>query len=97
MQHICMMFREGNEEVKAKLQEKYDRNQEEKKLFQVKRAECKQQSKITPENAQCATFDLQQVINLPISNENAVFYKRRLPTYNLTIYDMTTSDCYCFT
>nr|CAI5848754.1 unnamed protein product [Callosobruchus analis] len=42
-------------------------------------------------------FDLRQVINLPISNDNEVFYKRRLSVFNLTIYDLGSRDCFCFT
>ncbi|GFO43438.1 tRNA uridine 5-carboxymethylaminomethyl modification enzyme mnmg [Plakobranchus ocellatus] len=45
----------------------------------------------------CATFDLQQVIHLPISNENALFYKRRLANCNLLFYDIADGACNCFT
>lgn len=48
-------------------------------------------------NIFCGSFDLQQVIYLPISNDGAVFYKRRLGVYNFTIYDIVSRDCFCYT
>lgn len=94
---LCMAYRASNEEDKTKLSGKYEKHNADKKLFREKRTQCKEQSKISPETIKCATFDLQQVINLPISNESAVFHNRRLSVFNFTIYDMTTGDCYCFT
>ena len=49
------------------------------------------------ESTVCASFDLEQVIYSPISNESKIFYKRRLSVYNLTVYDIGTKDCHCFT
>lgn len=43
------------------------------------------------------SFDLQQVIHLPITKESAVFYKRRLAAFNLTFYNICTKECTCFT
>lgn len=92
-----MAYCKGNVEDKSKLQEKYDKHIEEKRIFREERKKCKAMSIEAPDSLQCATFDLQQVITLPITNESAVFYKRRLSTYNFTIYDMTSKDCHCFT
>lgn len=44
----------------------------------------------------CATFDLQQVILLPIAAESQLFYHRRLTNYNLSVYGIATKDCNCF-
>ena len=49
------------------------------------------------ENVLCASFDLQQVIYPPMSLESAMFNKRRLPSYNLTFYNIADRDCHCFT
>lgn len=92
-----MAYRTGNSEDQSKLQEKYYNHIEQKKLFRRKRKECKELAKQSPDSIQCATFDLQQVISLPITNESALFYKRRLSAYNFTIYDMTSRACTCFT
>ncbi|CAH1115840.1 unnamed protein product [Psylliodes chrysocephalus] len=42
-------------------------------------------------------FDLQLVINLPISNDGVVFYKRRLSMDKLTVYDPGSRYCFCYT
>lgn len=94
---LCMTYLKGSEEEKLKICEKYTKHQQEKTLFRSERNKCKIASQQNPATIQCATFDLQQVISLPISNENAVFYKRRLSAYNFTIYDMTSGACSCYT
>lgn len=80
-----MTYLKGSEEEKLKICEKFKKHQQEKTLFRSERNKCKLASQQNPTTIQCATFDLQQVISLPISNENAVFYKRRLSAYNFTI------------
>lgn len=39
---------------------------------------------------------MQQVIDLPICNDSRLFYRRRLSTYNFTIYNLRTKECHCF-
>ena len=43
-----------------------------------------------------AVFDLQQVIQLPISKESALYYHRRLSVFNFTIYNIGNRECQCF-
>ena len=43
-----------------------------------------------------ATFDLEQVINLPKTNRCEVFYRRRLSVYNFTVYDVKSGKCDAF-
>lgn len=42
-------------------------------------------------------FNLKQVISLPIYKESALFYKRRLSTFNLTFYNIGMTKIHCFT
>lgn len=71
-----MTYKDGNNSVKAKLKDRYDIHIAEKiKVRQIKN-ECKLESKSSI--YLCGVFDLQQLIHLPISNESALFYKRRL-------------------
>lgn len=45
----------------------------------------------------CANFDLQQVLLVPTHpKNNALFYKRRLATYNFTVYNVVTREGDCF-
>lgn len=53
--------------------------------------------KETDNSVAVAAFDLQQVIYLPQTNDNQLYYKRRLANYNLTVYELKTRDCHCFT
>ena len=41
-------------------------------------------------------FDLQHVIYLLISNEDALFYKRRQSNYILTFYNFANHSCICY-
>lgn len=83
---LCVTYREGTSEVKEKLQNKYDAHNIEKEEVRRIKNECKNRA-IQNITTCCASFDLQQVIYLPQSNESALFYKRRLASYNFTIYD----------
>ncbi|CAG4989572.1 unnamed protein product [Parnassius apollo] len=91
---LCMTYREGTSEVKEKLQNKYDAHIIEKEEVRRIKNECKNRA-IQNITTCCASFDLQQVIYLPQSNESALFYKRRLANYNFTIYDLASKDCIC--
>ncbi|KAG5864145.1 hypothetical protein JTB14_022009 [Gonioctena quinquepunctata] len=69
-------------------------NAEKIKVRELKN-ECKTRATIDKKFV-CGSFDLQQVLHLPVSNESAIFYKRRLSNYNLTYYDIVTKACKCF-
>ena len=43
------------------------------------------------------TFDLQSVLNTPRSNVSNFYYSRKFSTYNLTIYDLSNKDGFCYT
>lgn len=76
---------------------KYERHIAEKNKVRELKEQSKQKAKDHHKVVKCATFDLQQVIYLPKSNESALFYKRRLSNFNLTFYDVVSKDCHCFT
>lgn len=93
---LCMTYREGDVATKEKLQDRYQKHIAEKTKVREIKDLCKQSAKRDP-TLLCATFDLQQVLHLPISKESAVFYKRRLANYNLTFYNIANKDCFCYT
>ena len=64
------------------------------KVRQLKE-DCKNEA-IRDQSILCATFDLQQVIYLPISKDSQIFYKRRLSNFNFTFYNIATKECDCF-
>lgn len=94
---LCLTFRQGGEGVKANLEQRYKKHIAEKNEVRRLKDECKIRAISNGPTFLCATFDLQQVIYLPISKESAIFYKRRLSNFNLTFYNISTKDCFCYT
>ncbi|KAF2887339.1 hypothetical protein ILUMI_18834, partial [Ignelater luminosus] len=49
------------------------------------------------ENTICsAVFDLQQVLITPKIEVGEAYYKKKLSTYNFTIYDLGKEECSCY-
>jgi hypothetical protein len=92
---LCISYRQGNDEMKLTLKEKYDKHILQKDTVRSIKEKCKKLAE-NDNTHLAAVFDLQQVIYLPISNENALFYKNRLSNYNLTIYNLGNKDCFCY-
>lgn len=93
---LCITYKQGDEHTKLKLKDLYDKHNSEKTKVRELKNECKLRAS-TDENFVCGTFDLQQVLYLPISKEAALFYKSRLSNFNLTYYDIDSKQCKCFT
>ncbi|WAR18439.1 hypothetical protein MAR_000277 [Mya arenaria] len=92
---LCVSFENSNEEQKAKLQNIYKTHIENKTLTR----EAKEMDKVrakTDASLVCACFDLQQILLTPSSFESSLYYKRRLNTFNLTVYDMANRNGHCF-
>ncbi|XP_072398864.1 uncharacterized protein [Diabrotica undecimpunctata] len=94
---LCKTYHESSKEKKVEMQTTYDEHTKSKNAIREYKSLCKISAESDPEKTVCLCFDLQQVIHLPISNENAIFYKRRLACYNLTFYNLASRDCHCFT
>ena len=93
---LCVTYKTGDANVKSKLEEKFNKHTEEKNT--VRQLKEKSKQKAHEDNTfLCASFDLQQVIYLPCSNESAVFYKRRLSVFNFTFYNIFDKNCFCYT
>ena len=43
-----------------------------------------------------ACFDLEEVLLTPYSFQSCLYYKRRLSTFNFTIYDLGTCEGHCY-
>lgn len=92
---LCISYRSRDEDTKQRLEERFQKHIAEKQKVREIKENCKKGA-IADNTKACLVFDLQQVIFLPRTNESAVFYKRRLAAFNLTIYDLATKDCHCF-
>ena len=91
---LCESYRKGDAEKKIELQSQFEEHTKEKEAVRKKKENAKHDD--SP-NKTVATFDLQQVIYLPKTNDNMLFYKRRLGNFNLTVYELKTKTCHCFT
>lgn len=89
------MYKEGSDDMKAKLQLWYEKHVLEKNTVREIKRKWKEEAQQN-NSLLCGSFDLQQVIYLPASNESAIFYKSRLATYNLTFYNIANRDCFCW-
>ena len=92
---LCSTYRNGNQEEKEQLQERFDRHVREKTLVREKKEVMKRKA-LSDERFVCVNFDLQQVLHLPVSKRSELFYKRRLACYNFTIYDLGSRAGHCY-
>lgn len=92
---LCVAYQNASETEKTSKQKDYERHIKNKTLSRTNKEEDKNKAKV--ESDFCAAcFDLEQVLLTPHSFESSLYYKRRLSTYNFTIYDMGTTEGYCF-
>lgn len=93
---LCLSYKEGDEAKKLELEHAYSVHTAEKNAVRKKKEDAKEISVNNPDKITTAVFDLQQVIQLPISNESALYYRRRLSAFNFTIYNIGNRECLCF-
>lgn len=94
---ICTGYHDASPEEKERLQATFERHTAEKETVRSLKDQSKALS-LSDENADVTTasFDLQQVIYLPLSQRSEIFYKRRLACYNFTVYDIGKGKGYCY-
>ena len=74
--------------MKRESQKKFDTHVGEKEKVRELKNESKKKA-MEYASILCATFDLQQVMYLPMSRESSICYKRRLSNYNLAFYNIS--------
>lgn len=90
---LCLNYLKGDKDKKAELEERYKTHIEEKTAVREKKKEAKQ---FADSKTVAVVFDLQQTIYMPRCNDCQIFYKRRLSTFNFTIYNLKTKECDCY-
>lgn len=93
---LCNTYHTADQITKSNMKQSYGKHEAEKKKVREIKEKSKKKA-IENKNHISAVFDLQQVIQLPITPESALFYKQRLSFYNFTIYELANKDCYCYT
>lgn len=84
----CFKFQNYNESEKSLHQEEHNIHIERKNLARQIKNDLKEEAKLG--NCHLLEFDLEAVRCCPKSGSKAIFYKRRLAVYNLTIYNVST-------
>lgn len=94
---ICTHYDNASDNEKKSLKVDYEAHLALKD--QARSEKCKDRVEAEKSNSSyiCANFDLQQVLLVPTDpTNNALFYKRRLATYNFTIYNVVNKQGDCF-
>ena len=86
----------SSNDEKAKLQEEYDRHISNKLLSRASKDSDKLKAKAADTDFVPACFDLEEVVLTPLSFESVLYHKRRLNTFNFTLYNIRTKDGYCY-
>lgn len=88
---LCISYENSDTGEKVKLQEKYDTHLKEKKLSRLEKEIDKKSNCVT------AVYDLQAVLPCPLGNASSFYYVSKLNVFNLTVYNLQTSnDVQCY-
>jgi len=92
---FCQQYANSTDEERQKLLADY--NAHHKRKVDARNAKEKYKAEAQEDKSMVvATFDLQAVLPSPKLNASAVYYKRKLSTYNLTVYSLADHDCTCY-
>ena len=93
---LCASYHNSNENQKQTMQSTYDSHLANKNAAQENKITDKEKAQEKNTDFIAACFDLEEVLLTPHSFESALYYKRRLNTYNFTLYDFGSTDGHCF-
>lgn len=93
---ICKRYEEAKEEEKALLKTDYEAHIKRKEEANASKEEDKKRAN-NDNSFVSASFDLQKVLQIPVSDAGPVYYSRKLCVYNLTIYESALPNkAYCY-
>lgn len=92
---ICHKYDNSNSQEKQVLEEDYQHHIKNKELARKIKNEDKKRAE-GDKNYVCATFDLQQVLQVPKTEVGVAYYKLKLSTFNFTIFDLASKQGYCY-
>lgn len=94
MCQICSIYDNADPGRKIELKDNYESHLKNK--FLIRKIKDDEKSSSNLETKTVAVFDLEKVLNLPQSNVGIFHYKRKYPVYNFTVYNLLSSQGYCF-
>ena len=92
---FCEKYSRSSDAKKEEMNEVMKMHMKNKKMCR----ELKEQEKLRAQNdhtVKAACYDLQQVLTTPHSMSSQLYYRRKLATYNLTVFDLAKKDGYCY-
>lgn len=87
---MCVGYRENSIEKLA-----YDKHVEDKERARYFKSVDKELANAN-KSIKVLTMDLQQLLLCPKSFASGVYYKRKLSVHNFTLYDLATTEGYCY-
>ncbi|KAL3888956.1 hypothetical protein ACJMK2_001315, partial [Sinanodonta woodiana] len=93
---LCTKYKNSSDAEKLEMNEIYDNHIRNKEKSRENKSKDKEQAAQSQGEFISACFDLQEVLTTPKSFESACYYKRRLNTFSLTLYNLGNSDGYSF-
>ena len=91
----CFAYCNGSESDRSNNASEFAAHIERKEKARLKKSEMKLKAK-EDENIVVACFDLQQVLSSPHGQVSVYYYKRKLSTYNFTVYNLGTGEANCY-
>ena len=92
---FCTKYKHLDDDERASMSDKMEEHQRNKNLSRELKANLKERAK-ADKQINVACFDLQQVLLTPHSLSSQLFYRRKLSTYNLTVYDAGSKAGFCY-
>lgn len=92
---FCETFARSSDAEKEAMQIRMDEHLKKKTVSRQLKEEMKLWA-LTDSSLNAACFDLQQVLVTPRSMSSQLYYRRKLATYNLTVYELATKQGHCF-
>ena len=90
-----MKYEHLDDTGRAEMKKKMEEHQHNKTAAREFKAVLKEQAK-SGYKINVACFDLQQVLLTPHTMSSQLFYRRKLSTYNLTVFDVATRAGFCY-
>ena len=91
----CHKYENSTSDEKLELEEDHQEHIRNKNLGRELKNDDKEKA-LSNSNFCAATFDLQQVLSAPKSDVGLAYYKLKLATYNFTVFNLASKDCFCY-
>jgi len=95
LRDLCEKFSHSSVQEQAETKNKFEEHMTNKVFCRQLKDEKKQKAD-SDHNVRVACYDLQQVLVTPRTSSSQLYYRRKLATYNLTVFDIGKKKGYCY-